>query len=148
MEFKVIMYIVLGVGYFIFNIYKKSKAPQPENEPNDYLEEDDVYEAEPSGGGSYKTIDDIINNINGSGGTKSKKEPVSRVINEGVDNPERTLRELREEKEEVERVQYEAQLKKTNAYGTVPSTKSKKRKSKFDLRKAVLYRAVMERPKF
>jgi len=39
-------------------------------------------------------------------------------------------------------------LKKAKSYTTMPSKKSKKQKVKFDLRKAVLYRAVMERPKF
>lgn len=153
MEPKVIMYIVIGVGYFIYNIYKKINAPQVESKTDEY-EEDGGFESEAqpqsTGGSSYKTIDDIISDLNNHGHIQSKKEPV-HAVKEVVENPERTLSELRQEKEEVERKQREVILNNASVFNTSHpenGKKSKKRKVKFDLRKAVLYRAVLERPKY
>jgi hypothetical protein len=155
MELKFIIYIVLGVGYFIYNIYKKVNGPTSEQQIEDSREEQltEEYEQAPTQEkSSYKSIDDIINDLHDQGYAKSKhQQPPVRVINEGVDNPERSLAELREEREEVERQKELSASKlssKTGAAGILPGIKSKKRKVKFDLRKAVLYQAVMDRPKF
>lgn len=155
MSVKIIIYIVVGIGYFVYNIYKKTNAAKPAVQPDDYLdEEEEVYEPETSSAsGSYKTIEDIINDLNDKG--QAKVQPVvERAVNEGVDNPERTLKEVREEREEVERIQREFELRRKAALKKVQGKvhgkvrDSRRRKSTFNLRKAVLYRAVMERPKF
>jgi hypothetical protein len=155
MEFKVILYIVIGVGYFIYNIYKKVNAPQKKSKSVEYEQEE--YHPEPANtGGGYKTIDDIINDLNAKGNASSKITGSNeRVINEGVDNPERTLREIREEKEEIERIQKVEEQRQREMSASFIASEARKakraktqKKVKFDLRKAVLYRAVLERPKF
>lgn len=163
-DIKTVMYVVFGVGYFIYNIYKKVKTPASESNPRqvdrsheEEYEEDPVVEKESASGG-YKTIDDIINDLNKQGHITEQKREV-HVVNEGVENTEPIAQEFKEEAAEFN-PEFKQELKeeferKTLKKDFFPAKKSSlkgkrkvRKKVKFDLRKAVLYRAVMERPKY
>jgi uncharacterized membrane protein YebE (DUF533 family) len=153
MEPKVILYIVVGIGYFIYNIYKKVKAPQVENTKSKHAEEPVNYSEDSSQGdqGGYKTIDDIISDLNSHGHVKSKeKQKASTEVQERGQPSANIAREIEREYEDVKSQRKSMSSQVNTAKKSKPSKRvvSKKKKVKFDLRKAVLYRSVLERPKF
>ncbi len=155
MEFKVVMYVVIGVGYFLYNLYKKTKSPPVKKSEVDYSE-DELEDMDPGDRSvegirqqSYQTIDDIVMDLSQQGHVRSaeKQQEVFKSDNKEADDTFDTQDEsgassnISVKSTDDTQVKYSVQ---DNGY----KPRTRRKRVSFDLRKAVLYRAVMERPKY
>ena len=155
MEFKVVMYVVIGVGYFLYNLYKKTKSPPVKKSEVDDSEDEleDVDPGDRSVEGirqqSYQTIDDIVRDLRQQGHVRSSEnqQEVFKSDNKEADDTFDTQNESG--------APSNTSVKSTDEIPVKPSVqdsgykpRTRKKRVRFDLRKAVLYRAVMERPKY
>ena len=155
MEFKVVMYVVIGVGYFLYNLYKKTKSPPVKKSEVDYSE-DELEDMDPGDRSvegirqqSYQTIDDIVMDLSQQGHVRSaeKQQEVFKGDNKEADDAFKTQNESGASSNISVKSTDDTQVKSSvQDNGYKPRTRRKR--VSFDLRKAVLYRAVMERPKY
>jgi len=152
MEPKVILYIVVAIGYGIYKIYKRVKTPQVEKktyQPQSESKLDYVEEPSQESQSGYKTIDDIINDLNSHGKVKPQQK-ATPATQKRAQTSKDIAQEIEQEYNEVKSQQKSVSSHLNTSKKLVPSKRviSKKKEVKFDIRKAVLYRAVLERPKF
>lgn len=185
-DFRIILYVVGGIAYFIFTQYKKLNvkknqqgAPRPKSRPRprpNYQSKSGQpvpQKERPVQPKASKTIEDILRELQGQGTVKHEMPPAEEIIiepefNEGVDNAEafesdegvntiaERLRRERDErvKEQQQKLEFSDDTDQEVEIGTIEEFdfKQKKKKSssrkRFDLRKAIIYDAILKRPEY
>jgi hypothetical protein len=166
---KVIIYLIIGVGYLIFNFYKKLNVPKeptktPPPRPQGQQQPRNTPQQE-----QQKSIEDILKELTREDDdvfTKPEEKPITQE--EFIDTPPPRYESVERGYEDIERKnrieEQEALLRKAEKAEKKAQKKSqyeigqisdfrydeevkKKKKLQFNLKEAVKQRAILDRPK-
>ena len=164
MEFKVIMYVLIGIGYVVYNLYKKLNVPPPSKKEQDYSDSDEI-EREvkaPVFKSAQEIIEEIRQQNKSASGTstpeeKAVKERQPPVFDEGVQNGEEETAKLLKEQERLLAIanrEGRGKKEKTNHLDSIhlfdydKDKKLSRKKRKIDLKQAMIYDVVFNRPRY